>query len=71
MSLTKNSWIERHLVCFMNSSFGKASKFVYSDKNNHIKFYATEKTAEKTALKVGGLVHKCGIKYLIVKDEKL
>lgn len=69
MSLAKNKWIERNLVCFALSA--KQTKGVYSDEKGNIKFYATEKTAEKTALKVSGLVHKCGSKYLILKDEKL
>lgn len=71
MSLAKNKWIERSLVCFMLKSNRNVSKFVYSDEKANIKYYATEKTAEKTAEKIGGLVHKCGSKYLIIKDEKL
>lgn len=68
MKLT--NWKKHQLLCFR---VGKdwLEKSVLVDDKGEKKFYVNEKTAEIQVLKVGGKPHKCGSKFLIIKDERL
>lgn len=70
MSLMKINWKKDQLLCFREGLVW-VEKLILIDEKGEKKFYINQKTAQKIAKEVGGYAHKCGSKYLILKNEKL
>lgn len=65
----KINWKKESLVCFART-LGEVREVLVDDKDN-LKFYVNKKVAEKRAIELGGIVQKCGSKFLIIKNEIL
>jgi hypothetical protein len=63
------NWKKESLVCFART-LGEVREVLVDYKGN-LKFYVNKKVAEKRAVELGGIVQKCGSKFLIIKNGTL